>query len=110
MRAYIRAPALCVFSRCATPDTLEIRLQIDLNSQRCSHSHIKLNAVQRSELIRSKLLSSKCVARYDCKWLKCPAQFILKCKIFVKRTAVEATLYIRFTAHRLPPRTEWIEQ
>jgi hypothetical protein len=33
MRAYIRAPALCVLSRCATPDTLEIRLQIDLNWQ-----------------------------------------------------------------------------
>jgi hypothetical protein len=30
----------------------------------------------------------------------------LKCKTFVKRTAVEATLYIGFTAHRLPPSDE----
>jgi hypothetical protein len=31
VQAYIRAPALYVLSRCATRDTLEIRLQIDLS-------------------------------------------------------------------------------
>jgi hypothetical protein len=30
-----------------------------------------------------------------------PAPFVLECKTFLKRTAVEATLYIRFTTHRL---------
>src|SRR5262249_11898744 len=90
-------PALCVLSRRATPDTLEIRLQIDLSWQRCSHSPIKLNAVSKNRVDPFE----RCVARYDCKWLKYPAQFVLQCKIFVKRTAVEATLYIRFTTHRM---------
>jgi hypothetical protein len=50
MRAYIRAPALCVLSRCATPDTLEIRLQIDLNWQQTFHSPIKLNTASKNRV------------------------------------------------------------
>jgi hypothetical protein len=67
--------------------------------------------LQRIDLIRSKFLSSNALRGTIVKWLNSPSSVRLECKTFLKRIAVEATLYIRYSTPLAGKRrTRWTEQ